>query len=254
MKILILLFSFSLFALDTFVGRILMLRGKAYRINDNSGNKTPIAMGDKVYVKDTLETKTRSLLKVKLVDDSTLTIGSDSQFYVKNFDFKSKVDRTAVFNMMKGKLRAAIPIKSKKDSIKFKSQSVAMAVRGTKFIMDVETKDGVEVSQFALLEGKISLEELKTSQKQEILPGDKYVHASGSKGNKTINKKLSAKELDQLNKTIDDKTKTANLDSYFLKPFQIDIAMLNQSPSVKKQNNRKIKKSGSELKWKKNVE
>ncbi len=206
MKLVVLIFSvISLSAFgnkyETFVGRVSLLKGKAIRVNQVDRNEVPLRKGDKVYKGDTIETEDRSIIKLKLVDESLITLSPNSKFIVDKFDFKTKSDRSAVFKLLKGKVRSNIPIKSKPRSIRYESETAALAVRGTRFLMNVhEDKEKAEVTEFAVLEGNVEVLNKVKKEFIEAKKGDHIIVLKESNGNSESHaRKLRNEQLAKFN-------------------------------------------------------
>jgi len=173
-----------------YVGKVKELKGKAL-VEDKE-----LKAGSKIYPHDTIKTDEKSFVKLELIDESLITIGAKSEFQIEQWIYRTKNDRDALFNLIKGKLRAEIKSKSKdKDQLKFKSALVALGIRGTKFLLNHTNVGQKEVAQVALMEGKIHLESDSLTEKLNLNPGD-YVEVIKDDGqSKSKPKKLSNEEM-----------------------------------------------------------
>lgn len=173
-----------------YVGKVKELKGKAL-VEDKE-----LKTGSKIYPHDIIKTDEKSFVKLELIDESLITIGAKSEFQIEQWIYRTKNDRDALFNLVKGKLRAEIKSKSKdKDQLKFKSSLVALGIRGTKFLLNNTTVGQKEVAQVALMEGKIHLESDSLTEKLNLNPGD-YVEVRKDEGqSKAKPKKLSNDEM-----------------------------------------------------------
>ncbi len=239
-------------ALDTYVARVTHVKGEAFKINEDSKNKTPLLKGDKVYVKDRLRTFEKSIIKLSLVDESVMTLGPKSEFYVKAFNFKSKKDRSGFFEMVRGKLRANIPIKTKKDSIQVHTKTAAMAVRGTKFIVNAhEDEQGDYTSEFVLLQGRINVFD-KIKRKDTIMePGEHFIMSSNSK-TKLSDHLLNQVEKNRLEELILFSDSESMEEGQFIEYGRLDLSNLLNKSSTNTQDayTPESKESGS---WKKTL-
>ena len=80
----ILFFSTNIYAEEKFVGFIESLDGKAFK-NDN-GKKIKLNVFDQIFVGSEIVIESNSNATISFLDNSILTLSSDSTFVVKNFD------------------------------------------------------------------------------------------------------------------------------------------------------------------------
>lgn len=228
-NMLLLLFSISIFAqaegkvYETFVGRITLLKGNAIRVNKKDKNEVVLKKGDKVYKNDTIRTRDRSVLKLKLVDESMITLSSNSEFEIDQYEFKTKADRSALFNVIKGQIRASVPIKAKKNALQYHSRTAALAVRGTKFLMNVhEDKHENDITEIAVIEGSVEVTDKKSNKDMDLNLGDHYVFLKDKfSARKDAKRKLSSEELEALN-SIEESTEESPYQ--FLQLFEGQVA------------------------------
>lgn len=155
--------------------------------------------GSKIYPRDTLKTQDKSFIKLELLDDTIITLGPKSEFIVESWIYKTKNDREAVFALMKGKLRAEIKSKSKeKDQLKVRSPLVAMGIRGTELTMNNNFVGNKEITQVALLEGRIQVLIGELKEKLDMKPGDYIEIVKGISRTKHKAKVLQDDEFKEL--------------------------------------------------------
>lgn len=172
-----------------FLGKIKVLRGQAI-IGDRE-----LKQGSKIYNNDLLQTKENSFVVMEMVDLTTVTLGPSSDFKVANWTYRTKNDREAEFNILKGQWRALVREKSKDmDQLKIKTPVVSMGIRGTELMINVLKDKDKDVTQIALVEGSIHME-TADGKKQDLAPGDHAVIVKGIKGFEHKDKKLNAEEL-----------------------------------------------------------
>jgi len=175
-------------AVPTFLGRIIMLKGSVSRV-EGDGKRVALKIQSKIKKNQTIATGKGSFIKIKLVDQSIFTMSSFSQIHFKNFNYKSPKDRSGVFNLIKGKLRAAIPVKSKKDALQIISGTASMGIRGTKVLVNNRTdKLGNNVVQMALLEGDVVVKNSLTKEEKKLNPGDHLIFVQDKKSKESLNK------------------------------------------------------------------
>lgn len=155
--------------------------------------------GSKIYPRDIVRTQEKSFIKLELIDDSLITLGASSEFSVEQWAYRTKNDRDAVFSLIKGKMRAEIKSKSKeRDQLKVRSPLVALGIRGTALTLNNTFQGTKEITQVALLEGKVQLliEELK--EKMDLKPGDYIEIVKGVSRTKHKSKKMPDEDFNAL--------------------------------------------------------
>lgn len=171
-----------------YVGTVKEIRGEVI-VEDRILQK-----GSKIYPRDVLKTNEKSFLKLELIDETQITIGPKSEFQVEKWNYRTKNDRDALFSLTQGKMRAEIRAKAKeKDQLKVKSPLVAMGIRGTQFLFNNQKIAEKEVTQVALLEGKIHLEADSLKEKWDLKPGD-YIEIVKSETKSKKRKKILSNE------------------------------------------------------------
>lgn len=180
-----------------FLGKIKVLRGQAI-IGDRE-----LKQGSKIYNNDLLQTKENSFVVMEMVDLTTVTLGPSSDFKVSNWTYRTKNDREAEFNVLKGQWRAFVREKSKDmDQLKIKTPVVSMGIRGTELMINVLKDKEKDLTQIALIEGSIHME-TADGKKQDLAPGDHAVIVKGQKGFEHKDKKLTPEELKTYLQTTD---------------------------------------------------
>ena len=195
-------------AIPTFLGRIIMLKGSVSRVEGN-GKMVALKEQSKIKKNHVIATGKGSFVKIKLVDQSIFTMSSFSRVHFKDFNYKTPKDRAGLFNLIKGKLRASIPVKSKKDALKIISGTASMGIRGTKVLVNNRTDNlGNNVVQMALLEGDVVVKNSLTKEEKNLKPGDHLIFAQDKKSKEALNKveELEEKVVEEL-RSIDDEEK-----------------------------------------------
>jgi len=132
-----LIVNFSLFA-GSSIGKIIAVRGDAV-IKDQYGDMSELKRGRDMYVGEEIYTRENSYVKIFLNDDSVLTIGESSHFAAKKFIYNDK-ERTSVFSLFKGKLKAVVNKfvnKTLKNHVAVETPTAVAGVRGTEFFVGV---------------------------------------------------------------------------------------------------------------------
>jgi len=119
------------------VGRIAFKRGQLIAINQVKNNSRQIDRGGPIYEGDRLITSPGAFAVVAFTDHSRLTLTSDSQLLIEQYQYKpeQKKNNFSIFNLLKGGLRAVTGAIAKinKDQVKFKTVMATIGVRGTGF-------------------------------------------------------------------------------------------------------------------------
>ena len=169
-----LVFSLSLFAKDfTFdqetgkavpnhLGEIKLLRGKVFK--KHQGKTTEVKTGTRFNKDDTVFTEQRSFAKILLVDDTVLSVGPNSELNFSEFKYVDKTNRQMTFDFIKGQLRALVVNKAKEGDLKFKTKAALMGVRGTELLINHQTLNALEISEFALLTGSAEVMDNKNEK------------------------------------------------------------------------------------------
>lgn len=169
-------------ALPTFLGRIIMLKGSANRLASD-GKRYALKIQDKIRKKHVIETGKGSFMKIKLVDKSIFTLAGNSKIKFQDYQYKSPKDRRGIFNLLRGKLRASIPVKTKKDALKIIAGTASMGIRGTKVLVNNRLdKKGNNIIQMALLEGEVEIVNTSSKEKVGLLPGDHFILVANKVG------------------------------------------------------------------------
>ena len=113
-----------------FIGFVDSLEGSVNKVNDDDPIK--LAEFDQIFSHDKIKTGPNSLITISFIDNSILTIESDSEFNVEKFDSLSE-EASFVISIPKGKFA-------------FESGSIAKAIKGLMTIkLPGKKKEGLEV-------------------------------------------------------------------------------------------------------------
>lgn len=180
----LLLSSFSLFAQDfkfdpakgkaipTYIAQLTILKGKALKVS--KGVQSEIKAGDRFNKGDSIITKDKSFAKLLVVDDTILSVGSNSELNFEDIDFMEKTDRKIIYNFVKGQLTGHVKNKAKENDITVKTSMAAMGVRGTQILVNHQTLNNVSISEFALLTGSAEVQSLK-NEKFPLAKSDRVI-------------------------------------------------------------------------------
>jgi len=180
------LFSFNSFSSDykfdsksstmipKFAGQILLQRGETFVLKKN-GKKFKAFKGTKVYNGQIIINKKKSIVKLKLVDQTILSLGPSSKLRIDKFVFRTQQDRDSIITLLNGKLRSHYRVKSKKkDQLRINIGKVAsMGIRGTKVLANLINGK----VNLALLEGKAEVTDI-LANKQIILKNKDFYNGN----------------------------------------------------------------------------
>ena len=154
--------SIKPYNLQKFVGTLAKCRGTFY-INNV---KKMCKKGFKFKEFDSIRTSSRSWLRIKMIDETSLSIGPKSKVTLEKYKVKTKHNKNITINLIKGFIHTNFKKKVKKGKIFVKTRTAAMGVRGTEFF--TEDLDGKV--KLTLLHGLVEVVGLNKTQM--IYPND----------------------------------------------------------------------------------
>lgn len=95
----------------------------------------PLSPGTSVMIQDTLKTGEQSRLRVRLLDQSSLTLGAQAELLIDNFVYNPGKTQQAVLNLFKGALRyiGGHAGGTTPKAVEIKTPIAVLGVRGTDF-------------------------------------------------------------------------------------------------------------------------
>ncbi|MBT3586508.1 MAG: FecR domain-containing protein [Halobacteriovoraceae bacterium] len=163
------------------IGQIVFLKGKAFLLNKNGKNRITVKKGTPLFQGQRVKTEAASIARIKMIDETLFTLGPNSIFTVETFKMKTKWDRQAIYKLIHGKLRGAMPVKLKKGDIAVETRTVSMAVRGTEFLINANKNKKMEhTTQIALLSGKVDVLNKVNKKLLSVFPGSQFVSTISS--------------------------------------------------------------------------
>lgn len=102
----------------------------------------PLEPGDAVFSGDRLISGRYGLASVVLRDGTTLVLGNNSQLQIQKFTFNATTtDGSMLVELLQGSMRLLTGLISKinPDAVQVKSGTLLVGIRGTDFIVEVET-------------------------------------------------------------------------------------------------------------------
>ena len=141
-----------------YIGEVRQFKGKVFRLSEKV--RKQVAEGTQFYKDDSLVTEEKSIVKLVLVDDTVMTIGPNSEIKFEEFEFKSKTERR-IHSFVRGQITGLVKNKAADGDLQVKTPNAVMGVRGTQFAVNHRMVNGLEISEFALLEGSVVVTDTK---------------------------------------------------------------------------------------------
>ena len=153
------------------LGNVTALSGDVFKskVNDSSSIRLGLKFGIKKG--DIITTGKDSYVKIQLLDNTVISLGPESHFSFRNYEFESITDRSANFDLLKGKMRVKVNNKIERGKLKFNTMSISMGVRGTEFLANQSTlKTGDQIEHVALLSGQLEINGKDAKIKKTLNP------------------------------------------------------------------------------------
>ena len=189
-----LFFFTNTYAEEKFIGFIETLEGQAKK--NVSGNLIRLSEYDQIFTNENIIVGPNSSINISFVDNSTLTLNSESEFVIKNFDNISQ-EKIFLLEIIKGKFtfESGSIAKSREDAMKIILSEIEVILNGTL----VTGENSEESKSIALVDdtmGKVgSLKVIIGDQTTEINEPSAGINISGTQIQQTT---LSTEETDQI--------------------------------------------------------
>jgi hypothetical protein len=105
-----------------------------------SGERRPAIVGDKLFVKDVIETGRDGAIGITFIDNTVFSTGPDSQIALDQFEFDSTNFRGSMLADMRRGTVAVVSgdiTRSSPGAMKVKTPTAVLGVRGTTFAIQV---------------------------------------------------------------------------------------------------------------------
>jgi len=182
------------------IGTIAAMKGDV-SINRDAKDITA-KMGSKIQNKDTLTTQKNAKVQVIMIDETVITIGSNSKYSFEEYGddhAQMKIER-GFFRAITGKIGKIAP-----EKFKIKTKSATIGIRGTHFSAMVADKTEV----IKCIRGKITV---TTAKKTYIIPeGMMITLANNSWSQQPIDMKKSKTRTKKPNTSTDENIKKQNI-------------------------------------------
>ena len=117
------------------VGFVIALRGKVQAV-DSAGNTRILVVKDHFYIEDTIKTGKRSRLQLMFKDNTIISLGSDSELKIAEYEWNQKKLKGKITTEVKeGAFRIMGGLISKESPDKFKTKTAAavIGIRGSMY-------------------------------------------------------------------------------------------------------------------------
>jgi len=189
-------------AIPSFIGQVKLIKGNVFKRSADA-SLTSVKTGERFKVSEGVVTKEQSFLKIELIDETIISIGSNTEIKFNEYEFTDKENRSFLFSLIRGQMTGNIKNKAASDQLRFKTKFTTMGIRGTYILMNTQNKNSLEVSQFALLSGNAAMTSGK--EKLDLAKGDHLIVVSGESITDQEKMSLSEDEMKKLSaENIDD--------------------------------------------------
>lgn len=131
------------------VGKVAAIKGSALIDRDKKKIKAKVKEG--VLLRDTVSTLEGSMVKMRFIDDSILTLGEKSRVIIKEFVYSKGKEGKSIFNLLDGKMKSIVG----KTKFEVRTPTAVAAARGTVIAFEVGMKDKKNFTTILCLEGEV---------------------------------------------------------------------------------------------------
>lgn len=131
------------------VGKVAAIKGNALIDRDKKKIKAKVKEG--VLLRDTVSTLEGSMVKMRFIDDSILTLGEKSRVIIKEFVYSKGKEGKSIFNLLDGKMKSIVG----KTKFEVRTPTAVAAARGTVIAFEVGMKDKKNFTTILCLEGEV---------------------------------------------------------------------------------------------------
>lgn len=197
------------------IGKVMWSKGESWLV-EPSGKQHSVRVGISVHTKDKVKTEAQAEIRIEFQDANELHIQPQSEVLMSEYESDSKLDRRALLDLIKGKVRSKVKQKYKGDTssyFKVRTKSAVAGVRGTDFVVSFNIGHK-EITKVETLTGSVVLANADQSQSLDVSKGtyasyvveanssevfsDKEINEFVARGYMTPVHKMSAKEIEQL--------------------------------------------------------
>jgi len=133
------------------VGSVVAVRGDA--VIERDAKVIGAKLKDGIQLRDSVETRERSRVKMLFIDDSVLTLGEKARVVIKEFVYQKGSGGKSIFNLLDGKMRSVVG----KSSFEIHTPTLVAAARGTVFDCEAGQTSGKSFSTCTSYEGQVEI-------------------------------------------------------------------------------------------------
>jgi hypothetical protein len=146
-------------------GAVLAMFGQCF--GEADGRRTPLSLGDPVYVAETLDVAAGAKLRLRMNDGSIISIASGTRLTITNYRVGTGGEsRDAILSLGAGLLRAVVSPVGGSPHFEVDTATGVAAVRSTDWF--IQALPGS--TQVGVLEGRVSLKSVATGR-EIVIPG-----------------------------------------------------------------------------------
>lgn len=140
------------------IAEVISVRGVVTKLLPHTLEATPAKVGDKLPLDSSIFTRKKSIVKLKFIDNSKMTLRPKSKIVLKRKLLESR--KVNLTSLLVGKIRVYVEKKSKQERVKFliKTRTVSLGVRGTEF--DASYFPKTERTSLLTYEGEVEASKL----------------------------------------------------------------------------------------------
>jgi hypothetical protein len=136
-------------------GSIVKLVGKAWKLSKSLPKPISLKNGSSVSSGDIVQTDKKSFVRIRMTDETILSVGSKSKLEIKHYEYQTNSIRKTIYKLQYGKLRSFIKKKAKEgDEIRVNTNAVAIGIRGTEILSNAYVVQNKATTDTMLLSGK----------------------------------------------------------------------------------------------------
>ncbi|MBI2520417.1 MAG: FecR domain-containing protein [Bdellovibrio sp.] len=219
--------------IDNMVGEVVLVKGDVTKLRADNKKEIKVGTANQIVQEgDTIITAAGGFIKLKMIDDSVVSVGPNSRMVFEKFAFKSKNDRQSVYGFISGKIRAHIPNKAKPGDLVVKTKTSSLGVRGTIFVGNINTnKKGNDVTQFAVVKGSVRVKNEISGESNNIAQKEKIMSIT-QKNESVVDSGTLALNDEEFNNLVSYDDEKSDQEPVFLDDYQEDKLPGRQISSI----------------------
>ncbi len=183
---------------NSYVGKVVKVRGEASQLSPGKERAVSVKKGDMIQEDTSILTYKRSIVILKLIDKSKMTIGPNSKVIIQTITR----NKGSLVGLLVGKIRTEVQKNVKRENLNkliVKTKSAALGIRGTDFQVIYNSDNNA--TSLVTFKGNVAMVKIKNVKKKEDVEYDKSVADESDNKNdnvdefKELNLKLASKEV-----------------------------------------------------------